>query len=107
MAQSILDKYSGGKKLLPLQDTTDINRNIKDIAKLCGIDKKVTFHTSRHTFATTVTLANDIPLEIVSQMMGHTNTRMTSHYAKVIDKSIGYQMDTLVDRFAAAARYVS
>ena len=107
MAQSILDKYSGGKKLLPLQDTTDINRNIKDIAKLCGIDKKVTFHTSRHTFATTVTLANDVPLEIVSQMMGHTNTRMTSHYAKVIDKSIGYQMDTLVDRFAAAARYVS
>lgn len=48
MAQSILDKYSGGKKLLPLQDTTDINRNIKDIAKLCGIDKKVSFHTSRH-----------------------------------------------------------
>ena len=65
------------------------------------------FHCLRHTFATTVTLANDIPLEIVSQMMGHTNTRMTSHYAKVIDKNIGYQMDTLVDRFVAAARYVS
>ena len=107
MAQSILDKYSGGKKLLPLQDATDINRNIKDIATLCAIDKKVTFHTSRHTFATTVTLANDIPLEIVSQMMGHTNTRMTSHYAKVIDKSIGCQMDTLVDRFVAASRKVS
>ena len=107
MAQSILDKYSGGKKMLPLQDCTDTNRNIKNIVALCGIDKKVTFHTSRHTFATTVTLANDVPLEIVSQMMGHTNTRMTSHYAKVIDKSIGCQMDTLVDRFVAASRKVS
>ena len=107
MAQSILDKYSGGKVLLPLQDCTDVNRNIKGITKLCGIDKRVTFHTSRHTFATTVTLANDVPLEIVSQMMGHTNTRMTSHYAKVIDKSIGCQMDTLVDRFVAASRKVS
>ena len=65
------------------------------------------FHVARHTFATTVTLANDIPLEIVSQMMGHTNTRMTSHYAKVIDKNIGCQMDTLVDRFVAASRKVS
>ena len=107
MAQSILDKYSGGKALLPLQDCSDTNRNIKNIVTLCGIDKRVTFHTSRHTFATTVTLANDIPLEIVSQMMGHTNTRMTSHYAKVIDKNIGYQMDTLVDRFVAASRRVS
>lgn len=107
MAQSILDKYSGGKVLLPLQDCTDTNRNIKNIVTLCGIDKRVTFHTSRHTFATTVTLANDVPLEIVSQMMGHTNTRMTSHYAKVIDKSIGCQMDTLVDRFVAASRKVS
>ena len=107
MAQSILDKYSGGKALLPLQDCTDTNRNIKNIVTLCGIDKKVTFHTSRHTFATTVTLANDVPLEIVSQMMGHTNTRMTSHYAKVMDKSIGCQMDTLVDRFVAASRKVS
>ena len=61
------------------------------------------FHTSRHTFATTVTLAHDIPLEIVSQMMGHTNTRMTSHYAKVIDRSIGNQMDTLVSMYNRAS----
>lgn len=99
IAQSILDKYSGGKVLLPMPDNADVNRYLKDIAVLCGIDKRVCFHTSRHTFATTVTLAHDIPLEIVSQMMGHTNTRMTSHYAKVIDRSIGNQMDTLVSRY--------
>ena len=103
IAQSILNKYSGGKVLLPLQHSADVNRNLKDIAVLCGIDKRVCFHTSRHTFATTVTLANDIPLEVVSQMMGHTNTRMTSHYAKVIDSSISRQMDSLIERFEKAS----
>ena len=103
IAQSILNKYSGGKVLLPLQHSADVNRNLKDIAVLCGIDKRVCFHTSRHTFATTVTLANDIPLEVVSQMMGHTNTRMTSHYAKVIDSSISKQMDSLIERFEKAS----
>jgi site-specific recombinase XerD len=90
-----------------MPDNADVNRYLKDIAVLCGIDKRVCFHTSRHTFATTVTLAHDIPLEIVSQMMGHTNTRMTSHYAKVIDRSIGNQMDTLVNKFAATTQNVS
>jgi integrase len=104
IAQSILNKYSGGKVLLPLQHSADVNRNLKDIAVLCGIDKRVCFHTSRHTFATTVTLANDIPLEVVSQMMGHTNTRMTSHYAKVIDSSISKLMDSLIERFEKASR---
>lgn len=101
IAQSILDKYSGGKVLLPIQDSADVNRNLKDIAVLCGIDKKVCFHTSRHTFTTTVTLSNDISLEVVSKMMGHTNTRMTSHYAKVVDKCISSQMDGLMNRYAA------
>ena len=103
IAQSILDKYKGGKVLLPLQDNADVNRNLKDIAVLCGIDKRICFHTSRHTFATTVTLANDIPLEVVSQMMGHTNTRMTCHYAKVVDRSISRQMDSLISRYETAS----
>ena len=103
IAQSILDKYSGGKVLLPMPDNADVNRYLKDIAVLCGIDKRVCFHTSRHTFATTVTLANDIPLEIVSQMMGHTNTRMTCHYAKVVDRSISRQMDSLISRYETAS----
>lgn len=103
IAQSILDKYKGGNVLLPLQDNADVNRNLKDIAVLCGIDKRICFHASRHTFATTVTLANDIPLEVVSQMMGHTNTRMTCHYAKVVDRSISRQMDSLISRYETAS----
>ena len=65
----------------------------------------ITFHTSRHTFASTVTLANNISLEVVSKMLGHTNTRMTAHYAKLIDKCIGEQMDKLMDTFTGDSDY--
>lgn len=65
----------------------------------------VLFHTSRHTFASTVTLANNISLEVVSKMLGHTNTRMTTHYAKLIDKCIGEQMDKLMDTFTGDSNY--
>ena len=95
MAKMILEKYKGGDKLIPIQDAADINKYLKDIAILCNIDKHITFHTSRHTFASTVTLANNISLEVVSKMLGHTNTRMTTHYARLIDKCIGEQMDTI------------
>lgn len=99
IAKLILDKYKGGEKLLPIQDPADINKYLKDIAILCDIKKRITFHTSRHTFASTVTLANNISLEVVSKMLGHTNTRMTTHYAKLIDKCIGEQMDKLMETF--------
>ena len=99
IAKLILDKYKGGEKLLPIQDPADINKYLKDIAILCDIKKRITFHTSRHTFASTVTLANNISLEVVSKMLGHTNTRMTNHYAKLIDRYIGEQMDKLMDTF--------
>ena len=99
IAKMILDKYRGGEKLLPIQDPADVNKYLKDIAILCNINKRITFHTSRHTFASTVTLANNISLEVVSNMLGHTNTRMTTHYAKLVDKCIGEQMDRLADTF--------
>lgn len=105
IAKLILDKYKGGDKLLPIQDPADINKNLKDIAILCGINKRICFHTSRHTFASTVTLANNISLEVVSKMLGHTNTRMTAHYAKLIDKCIGEQMDKLMDTFTGDSDY--
>ena len=105
IAKLILDKYKGGDKLLPIQDPADINKYLKDIAILCGINKRICFHTSRHTFASTVTLANNISLEVVSKMLGHTNTRMTAHYAKLIDKCIGEQMDKLMDTFTGASDY--
>ena len=99
IAKLILDKYKGGEKLLPIQDPADINKYLKDIAILCDIKKRITFHTSRHTFASTVTLANNISLEVVSKMLGHTNTRMTTHYAKLVDKCIGEQMDKLTNLY--------
>lgn len=101
MAKLLLEKYQDwpSEAVMPIQDPTDINENLKDIATLCGITKHVTFHTSRHTFATTVTLSNNISLEVVSKMMGHTNTRMTSHYAKIVDKCIADQMDKLMSSF--------
>lgn len=105
IAKLILDKYKGGNRLIPIQDPADINKYLKDIAILCNINKRITFHTSRHTFASTVTLANNISLEVVSKMMGHTNTRMTTHYAKLIDKCIGEQMDKLMDTFVGETEY--
>lgn len=102
MAKLLLEKYKdwGGDAVMPIQDATDVNENLKDIASLCGINKHVTFHTSRHTFASTVTLANNISMEVIAKMMGHTNTRMTARYAKLVDKSISEQMDKLVDTFS-------
>ena len=103
MAKILLEKYQDwpnlGDRVMPIQDPKDVNENLKDIATLCGINKHVTFHTSRHTFASTVTLANNISLEVISKMMGHTNTRMTSRYAKLIDDTIAAQMDNLADIF--------
>jgi site-specific recombinase XerD len=59
-----------------------MNSYLKEIADACGIDKTLTFHVARHTFATTVTLSNGVPIETVSKMLGHTNIRTTQHYAK-------------------------
>ena len=91
----ILEKYKGGDKLLPVVDLSSMDAYLKEIAELCGINKNISSHTARFTFATTVTITNRISLEVVSKMMGHTNTRMTSHYAKIIDKYIGEEMDKL------------
>lgn len=93
---AVQNLYNYDHRFVPIQDLADINKNIKKICKEVGIAKHVTFHTSRHTFATTVTLSNHISLEVVSKMMGHTNTRMTSHYARVVDKCIAEEMERLL-----------
>ena len=61
-----------------------MNMYLKDIAKLAGIAKFLTYHLARHSFATSVTLNNDVPIESVSRMMGHKTLKQTQHYAKVI-----------------------
>lgn len=61
---------------------------LKEIATICGINKRLSTHSARHTFATSVTLANKVTMENVAKMLGHSSTRMTQHYARVLDESI-------------------
>ncbi|WP_292010473.1 site-specific integrase, partial [Chryseobacterium sp.] len=97
-AQKILRRYENHPKCvneniaLPVLSNQKMNGYLKEIGDLCEIDFDITFHTARHTFATTVTLNNGVPLETVSKMLGHANIRMTQHYAKIQDKKIGEDM---------------
>jgi site-specific recombinase XerD len=92
-AQKILAKYNGVQdKLLPILSNQKMNAYLKEIADLCGIHKTLTVHIARHTFATTITLTNGVSIESVSKMLGHTNVKMTAHYAKIIDKKLAEEM---------------
>ncbi len=79
-----------------------MNAYLKEIADLCGIVKPITFHIARHTFATTVTLLNGVPIESVSKMLGHTNIRMTQHYAKILDVKVGEDLALLKQKLTAS-----
>lgn len=76
------------------------NAYLKEIAGVCKIDKELTFHIARHTFATTVTLTNGVPIESVSKMLGHKNIKTTQHYAKILDKKVSDDMAILKQKFA-------
>ncbi|MEX0289451.1 MAG: site-specific integrase, partial [Flavobacteriaceae bacterium] len=84
-ALDILKKYEDEKEitgqLLPVYSNQKTNKNLKEITKSCGIHKNITFHVARHTFATTVTLANGVPIETVSKLLGHTKLSTTQIYA--------------------------
>jgi integrase len=79
-------------KILPVLSNQKMNAYLKEIADVCGINKNLTFHIARHTFATTVTLSNGVPMETVSKMLGHKNLRTTQHYAKILDKKVSEDM---------------
>lgn len=72
-----------------------MNTYLKEIADACDVTKKMTFHTARHTFATTVTLTNGVPIETVSKMLGHRNLKTTQHYAKILDLKVSTDMSVL------------
>jgi site-specific recombinase XerD len=72
----------------PVPCNQKMNSYLKEIADLCGIRKNLTTHTARHSFASVIALANNVSLPNVSKMLGHSSTRMTQHYAKVLDQSI-------------------
>jgi integrase len=85
-------------KLLPVMSNQKMNEYLKEIADRCEINKKITFHTARHTFATTVTLTNGVPIETVSKMLGHKTLRTTQQYAKILDQKVGEDMRVLRDK---------
>ena len=101
IALDIITKYRehqyciNANKLLPVNSNQRYNAYLKEIADICGIEKKITSHIARHTFATTVTLANGVPIETVSSMLGHSSIRTTQVYAKVIEKKVAEDMQNL------------
>lgn len=99
--QRIINKYKNNVRavskgtLLPVLSNQKLNSYLKEIADVCGIKKNLTFHMARHTFATTVTLTNGVPIETVSKLLGHTKLATTQIYAKVIERKVSEDMNAL------------
>jgi site-specific recombinase XerD len=112
-AQEILERYAehpqciNEGRLLPVLSNQKMNGYLKEIADMCGITKKMTTHTARHTFATTVTLTNGVPIETVSKMLGHKNLKTTQHYAKILDLKISEDMRVLKSKFGSSVPSLS
>jgi site-specific recombinase XerD len=106
IAQEIIKKYSDHPKclnedsILPILTNQKMNAYLKEIGDLCEITKEITFHMARHTFATSVTLTNGVPIETVSKMLGHKNIQTTQHYAKILDKKVSEDMQVLRNKFS-------
>ena len=106
-ATEIIDRYRNDIKckaegsLLPRMSNQRLNGYLKEIADICGIKKNLTFHLARHTFATTVTLSNGVPIESVSKMLGHTKISTTQVYAKVVERKLSDDMLLLREKLAS------
>ena len=105
-ALAIIEKYKNDaycirkNKLLPVNSNQKFNEYLKEIGILCKIKKKLTSHIARHTFATTITLANGVPIETVSSMLGHTSIRTTQIYAKVVEQKVSDDMKKLKEKLS-------
>ncbi|MEG9328437.1 site-specific integrase [Salinimicrobium catena] len=102
-AQEILSKYqktaTDEERLFPVVSNQQINSYLKEIASACGIRKKISFHSARHTFATTVTLSNGVPIETVSKLLGHSKLSTTQIYARVLEQKLSADMENLSQTF--------
>lgn len=104
VAKQIIDRYKANPEyikkgvLLPVPSNQKMNAYLKEVADLCGINKNLTTHCARHAFATTVTLANKISMESVSKMLGHSSLAMTKKYARILDSTIGQEMNQLAQK---------
>ena len=101
IAEELVQKYSDHPKcvnedrVLPVLSNQKMNSYLKEIGDVCGIQKEITFHMARHSFATSVTLTNGVPIESVSKMLGHRSLRTTQHYAKILDRKVSDDMELL------------
>ncbi|WP_308761320.1 site-specific integrase [uncultured Bacteroides sp.] len=105
----ILDKYKGlapDDKLLPMLSCGKLNKNLKVIAKLCNINKRLIFHMGRHTYASEICLSQGVPIETVSRMLGHRDLRSTQIYAKISNDKISEDTDKLEERIKNKFRLV-
>ena len=98
-AKEILSKYYIQENILVFKSITNqtLNLHLKRIVENCEINKKVTFHMARHTFATTITLNNNVPIETVSKMLGHSRIRTTQIYAHILENKISHDMKNIMD----------
>jgi len=105
-ALEIVEKYKthptviSKGKILPTYSNQKLNSYLKEIADVCGIEKNLTFHIARHTFATTVTLTNGVPIETVSKLLGHTSIKTTQIYAKVVERKVSDDMRQLREKLS-------
>ncbi|MFA5713621.1 MAG: site-specific integrase [Bacteroidales bacterium] len=106
VSQQILERYKTHPEcirkgiLLPVPCNQKLNAYLKELADICGIEKQISSHTGRHSYATSVCLANGVSIENVAKMLGHSDTKMTRHYAKVLDKSIMRDMEQVNGKFS-------
>ncbi|QJD95928.1 site-specific integrase [Mucilaginibacter robiniae] len=103
-ARKVMEKYDRHPKcvvsglVLPVLTNQKMNAYLKEIADCCHIRTELTYHIARHTFATTVTLNNGVPIETVSKMLGHATIKQTQHYAKTLDFKVSEDMNKLRDQ---------
>ena len=100
----IIDKYhdtTSDGKLLPIYGNSELNKGLKLLAATCGIDRKLTFHMARHTYATEITLSHGVPMETVSRMLGHSRVDTTQIYAHVTDRKVDEDTKQLRKLFAS------
>jgi integrase len=110
VSQAIVRKYEDHPvcqvkgTVLPILSNQKMNAYLKEIADTCGITKNLTFHIARHTFATTITLSNGVPIESVSKMLGHRNLKQTQHYAKILDVKVSEDMMLLKKKMLVVSK---
>lgn len=105
----IIKKYEGvaeGNLLLPVPCYNNCKYGLKVVAKKCGINKNVTWHLARHTYATTICLSNDVPIETLSKMLGHRSIKTTQIYAKITGEKISRDMELLAQKLEGINSFI-